>query len=97
MKKSSFVIFFSIVFSVYGLVNYYIFITGWNALPHSSPVNWFYITIYLILSLSFIAGRFLERAMLNWFSSLLVWIGAFWLGAMVYFLLFAVFFDLIRL
>ena len=97
MKKSSFVIFFSIVFSVYGLVNYYIFITGWNALPHSSPVNWFYITIYLVLSLSFIAGRFLERAMLNWFSSLLVWIGAFWLGAMVYFLLFAVFFDLIRL
>lgn len=97
MKKSSFVIFFSIVFSVYGLVNYYIFITGWNAIPHTSLINWLYIVIYLILSLSFIAGRFLERAMLNWISSLIVWIGSFWLGAMVYFLLFALFFDLIRL
>jgi predicted MPP superfamily phosphohydrolase len=97
LKHRAFIIFFSIVFSVYGLVNYYIFITGWNAFPHTSLVNWLYITIYLILSLSFIAGRFLERAILNWFSSLIVWIGSFWLGAMVYFLLFAVFFDLIRL
>ena len=97
MKKSSFVIFFSIVFAVYGAVNYYIFITGWHAIPHRSYTTTVYIMLFLILSLSFIAGRFLERAVLNWFSSLLVWIGSFWLAAMVYFLLFAVFFDIIRL
>ncbi len=97
MKKSSFVIFFSIVFTIYGAVNYYIFITGWHAIPHRSYTSTVYIIVFLFFSLSFIAGRFLERALLNWFSSLLVWIGSFWLAAMVYFLLFSVFFDLIRL
>jgi predicted MPP superfamily phosphohydrolase len=96
LKKRAFIIFFSIVFSVYGAVNYYIFITGWHAIPHRSYTTTVYITVFLILSLSFIAGRFLERKLLNWFSSLLVWIGSIWLGAMVYFLLFSIFFDLIR-
>ena len=35
--------------------------------------------------------------MLNWFSSLMVWIGSFWLAAFVYFLLFAMVIDFIRL
>jgi predicted MPP superfamily phosphohydrolase len=96
MKKSSFLIFFSIVFSLYGLVNYYIFITGWHAIPHRSYTSTVYVILFLVFSLSFIAGRFLERAVLNRFTSLLVWIGSFWLGAMVYFFLFSVLFDLIR-
>ena len=96
MKHRAFIIFFSIVFSVYGAVNYYIFITGWHAIPHRSYTTSVYLTVYLFLSLSFIAGRFLERRFLNWFSSFLVWIGSIWLGAMVYFLLFSVFFDIIR-
>jgi predicted MPP superfamily phosphohydrolase len=96
LKHRAFIIFFSIVFSVYGAVNYYIFITGWHAIPHRSYTSTVYIIVFLVLSLSFIAGRFLERKYLNWFSSLLVWIGSLWLGAMVYFLLFSVFFDIIR-
>ena len=96
MKHRAFIIFFSIVFSVYGAVNYYIFITGWHAIPHRSYTSTVYTAVFLVLSLSFIAGRFLERKVLNRFSSLLVWIGSFWLGAMVYFLLFSVFFDIIR-
>lgn len=97
MKHKAFIIFFSIVFSVYGLINYYIFITGWNAIPHRSLLSTAYLIIYIVLSVSFIAGRFLERVMINWLSSLLVWIGSLWLGAMVYFLLFTLLFDLIRL
>lgn len=97
MKHRAFIIFFSIVFSVYGLINYYIFATGWNAIPHPTPLDNIYIIIFLIFSLSFIAGRFLERAILNWFSSAMVWIGSFWLGAMIYFLMFSLLFDLVRL
>jgi predicted MPP superfamily phosphohydrolase len=96
LKHRAFIIFFTIVFSVYGAVNYYIFITGWHAIPHRSYTNALYITVFLIFSLSFIAGRFLERKFLNWFSSLLVWVGSVWFGAMVYFLLFSLFFDIIR-
>jgi predicted MPP superfamily phosphohydrolase len=96
LKHRAFIIFFSIVFSVYAAVNYYIFITGLYAIPPKSYITTVYIVVYLFLSLSFIAGRFLERRFLNWFSSFLVWIGSVWLGAMVYFLLFSVFFDIIR-
>lgn len=95
MKKSQFVIFLSIVFTVYGLVNLYIFLTGWNAVP--ADYKLLYSSAYLFLSLSYIAGRFLERKFLNWFSSLFVWVGSFWLAAMVYFLLFSIMFDLLRL
>ena len=95
MKKSQFVIFLSIVFTVYGLVNLYIFLTGWNAVPPHYKL--LYSAAYFFLSLSYIAGRFLERKFLNAVSLFFVWVGSFWLAAMVYFLLFSIAFDLLRL
>ncbi len=95
MKKSSFVIFLSIVLTVYGLVNYYIYITGLHALPNSDALS--YTVTYLFLSLSYIIGRFLERKLPGAIANIFVWIGSFWLAAMVYFLLFVIFIDLFRL
>ena len=95
MKKSSFVIFFSVVFSVYGLVNLYIFVTGITAMPDKYAS--YYTAAYIFLSLSYIAGRFLERKFLNRLSSFFVWTGSFWLAAMVYFLLAALLTDITRI
>lgn len=95
MSKKSFAIFLSIVLTVYGLVNYYIFISGWYAVPPAYKT--IYLVSFLFLSLSYIAGRFLERKFLNWFSSIFVWIGSIWLAAMVYFLLFVAALDILRL
>jgi predicted MPP superfamily phosphohydrolase len=97
MKALNFVIFLSVAFTVYGLINWYIFLHGWHALPPHSQSRTAYLTIFLFLSLSFIAGRFLERAWLSPVSEALVWIGSFWLGAMVYFLLGMLLLDLVRL
>ena len=97
MRKINFIIFFSIVLSIYGLINYYIFRTGWFALPSGSPIRIIYTLIFLFVFLSFLAGRFLERRSISWFSSLLVWTGSFWLGAMVYFFFIILFLDLVRL
>jgi len=85
MHKRAFIIFFSVVLSIYTLINLYIFIRGWEVVPENTSVRLGYVVLFLILFLSFIAGRFLERAALSRFSSVLVWIGSFWLGAMVYF------------
>jgi len=85
MHKRAFIIFFSVVLSIYTLINLYIFIRGWEVVPENTSVRLGYVVLFLILFLSFIAGRFLERAALSRFSSALVWIGSFWLGAMVYF------------
>ncbi len=97
MKKINFVIFFSIALSVYALINYYIFIREWEAGGFQSIWRTVYVAAFLLLSLSFIAGRMLERVTLSWLSSAFVLLGSFWLAAMVYFLLFAFAIDIIRL
>ena len=97
MKKINFVIFFSIALSVYALINYYIFIREWEAGGFQSTWRTVYVAAFLLLSLSFIAGRVLERVSLSWLSTTLVLLGSFWLAAMVYFLLFAFAIDILRL
>jgi len=97
MRKINFVIFFSVALSVYALINYYIFIREWEAGGFQSTWRTVYIAAFLILSVSFIAGRMLERISLSWLSSTLVLLGSFWLAAMVYFLLFAFAIDILRL
>lgn len=97
MKLLNFIIFISVVLLVYGLVNYYIFIRGWQVIPKESSLRLYYVILFLFLSLSFWVGRILENFMLNYFTDTLVWIGSFWLAFMLYFFLFIVFFDLIRL
>ncbi len=91
------IIFFGVFFTVYGLVNYYIFIRGWQALPPGPATHTVYTILFLIVALSFIAGRVLERFWISWLSESFVWIGSFWLAAMVYFLLAVLLLDLLRL
>lgn len=94
MKISQQLIFFGIVFSVYGLINYYILRRGLSVIPES------YRTIYLITGVffvvSFIAGRFLERVWISFFSDILIWVGSFWIALMFYFFLSLVIIDLLR-
>jgi predicted MPP superfamily phosphohydrolase len=97
MQKRAFIIFFSVVLFLYTLINLYIFIRGWQVIPASTSVRLGYAVVSLILFGSFIAGRFLERVALSRFSSALVWIGSFWLGAMVYFFLILLAIDVVRL
>ncbi len=97
MKTSSFIIFLSIVLLVYGSLNYYIFIRGWQAIPRISLLRTNYLILFLILSSSFFAGRILERYYPSIFSDILVWIGSFWLGAILYFFLIIIFLDILRL
>ncbi len=96
MSKISFAVFFSIVLSIYLLINFYIFLRGWQAMASLPQYRTAYLVTFCILSLSFLAGRFLERVALSWFSSAVVWIGSFWLAVMVYFLLILFCADILR-
>lgn len=95
MKLSQQLLFFGIVFSVYGLINFYIIRRALLVVPESYK-SLFIITSVIII-LSFIAGRFLERISINFFSDTLVWIGSFWIAFMFYFFLVFVVIDLLRL
>ena len=97
MRRIDFVIFFSIVLSVYGVINAYIFFRGWSTIPDGSTLAPWYLLVFLFLALSFIGGRFLERVSPSMLSSMLIWLGSFWLAAIVYLLLFVVAIDMARL
>ncbi len=93
----TFLIFYSIVLSIYGLINYYIFLRGMQALPDGSLIKAIFPWLFWILVSTFVAGRILERIYLSTLSDILVWVGSFWLGAMLYFFLALVIIDLLRI
>ncbi len=97
MRILNFIIFFSVVLLVYGSVNYYVYIRGLQALPPGARLRTIYTVLFLLLVLSFLAGRILEGFYMSFFSDALIWIGSFWLAVMVYFFLTVLVIDLVRL
>ena len=97
MKIYQFIIFFSIVLLVYGLVNTYIFNRFMQAIPPGSSWKIWAIIAFWVLAGSFIVTRFLERMYPCDLTEGLTWIGSLWLGAMAYFLMILLVIDLARL
>lgn len=95
MKLTQQLLFWGIAFSIYGLINFYIIRRALLVVPESYK-SLFIITSVIII-LSFIAGRFLERLSVNFISNTLIWIGSFWIAFMFYFFLVLVVIDLLRL
>ncbi len=95
--KASFLLFFSLVIAVYFSLNYYIYVRGLQAIPQGSSFRTYYKFLFLLLALSFIASRFLERIAINKISEVMMWIGNIWLGAILYLFLFILLLDLLRL
>ena len=91
------ILFFTIFFTVYGAVNYYIFIRGWQAISFLSYLKPFYIIIFLTASLSYILARFLSSILPPLLYDIMLWIGSFWFAFILYFFLFLVFIDILRL
>ncbi|MBP7737789.1 MAG: metallophosphoesterase [Spirochaetes bacterium] len=97
MKLINFIIFLTVFFTLYGAVNFYIFIRGWQTLPKEWIVRIPYLVIFLVLALSYIGGRVLERVSICAASNYLIWIGSFWLGMMVYLFFGVILCDILRL
>ena len=97
MRNMQFLIFFGTVFTIFFLLSWYIYTKGILAFPRGSSGRAWYIWIFVFLSFSYAAARFLERVWLSTITDVLTWIGSFWLAAFFYFLLIAVAIDLVRL
>ncbi len=97
MKISPFLIFFSIILTVYGLINYYIFKHAILAIPSQSKITGWFTTLFIFLVCAYPLGRILERVWQSWISDIFTWIGSFWLAAMLYFFLTVLVIDVISL
>ena len=99
MTNPFFVLVVGVIFVMYGGLNYYIGLRGWQALfsyvPFlSSKVYW---PVFLLLSFSYLFSRLSEKFLPTALYEGLTLIGAYWLAFMWYFLLVIVTLDLLRL
>ena len=78
------IIFFSIVLTIYSLVNIYIFFKGYNAIPVLQNNRLIYSIIFFLLAAIFIAAKILESRHSSVISDILNIIGGFWLAFMLY-------------
>lgn len=97
MKIYNLIIFLTVFLSLYGGINYYIFIRGMQAFPKGTRFRKIFLIVFLLMSSSYIYGRFLEKITICKLSDLLIWTGAYWFGMMLYFLLAVIMLDIIRL
>jgi uncharacterized protein len=97
LKTGAFIIFFTVVLVIYGLVNSYIFIRGLQAIPVASSWRPWYIASFWLIVSTFVLARIMERAYPCGFTGIITWIGSFWLAFMLYFILIALVIDFARI
>lgn len=96
MRSIYFLIFFSIVLTIYGSVNYYLFVRGLQVFSLTLQMKqWFIVTFWTIVSM-FIIGNVLERTATSAFSEWIYRIGAFWMAFMLYLFIAVVLIDFVR-
>ena len=95
MKNIQFLIFISIVLTIYSLGNIYIFLKGYNILPPPREHKLLFTILFVVLSLTFVAAKILESRHSSVFTDILNIIGGFWMAFMLYSILFLLLSDLI--
>lgn len=91
-----FVIFFSVFFTIYGLVNFYILRRGYQALELYPKLRVYFVVWLVVSAIAYFIGRWLENYFLNTWTDIIVWYGAFWLGLVVYAFISLVAIDFIK-
>jgi predicted MPP superfamily phosphohydrolase len=94
--RHTFLIFFSIVISIYLASNYYLFVRGLQAFSLTPPLRRAFIIGFWTLVPMFLVGSILERTYSSAFSEWIYRIGSFWLAFMLYFAIAAILIDLVR-
>ena len=78
MRTINFYVFFSIFLLLYGLINYYIFLKGWQLIPRGSIARPVYAVLFVLVAASYIGGRLLERYTVCAISDAAIFTGSFW-------------------
>jgi len=96
MKNYGFIIFFSLVMVIYALINFYIIRRGLSVVGSQQPLRAVLIWSVVVLASLFVIARFAERICINQLTTVMVWLGAFWLAIMVYLVLQLALIDILR-
>ncbi len=90
-------LFFTIFFTVYTALNYYIFIRGWQALQTLPALKPFYALLFIIVAYGYVIAKVLYKYLHPLAYDIILGAGAIWFAFLVYFILSLLGLDLIRL
>lgn len=90
-------LFFTIFFTVYTALNYYIFIRGWQALAAYPAFKPIYTVLFIIFAYGYVLAKLLYKFLPSLAYDILLGIGAIWFAFFVYFILSLLAIDIIRL
>jgi uncharacterized protein len=90
-------LFFTIFFTVYTALNYYVFIRGWQALTSYSYLRPYYIIVFVVVTYGYVFSKLLYKFLPPLVYDIWLGIGAIWFAFLVYFILILLGLDLIRL
>jgi predicted MPP superfamily phosphohydrolase len=91
------VLFFTIFFTVYTALNYYVFIRGWQVLASISYLRPYYVIVFVAVAYGYVFSKLLYKFLPPLVYDIWLGIGAIWFAFLVYFILFLLGLDLIRL
>jgi predicted MPP superfamily phosphohydrolase len=97
MKRYQMLIFFSIVLTIYSLVNIYLYYKGYKAVPTLQNNRFLYTITFFLLAVIFIVAKVLESNHSSVITDALNILGGFWLAFMLYGFLFFLLSDIILL
>jgi len=90
-------LFFTIFFTIYTALNYYIFIRGWQALATLSFLRPYYVVAFVLFAYGYIFSKLLYKFLPPIVYDVWLGVGAVWFAFLVYFILFLLGLDIIRL
>ncbi len=90
-------LFFTIFFTVYTALNYYIFIRGWQALASYAFLRPYYIIVFILVAYGYVFSKMLYKFLPSLVYDIWLGVGAIWFAFLVYFILLLLGLDLIRL
>jgi predicted MPP superfamily phosphohydrolase len=91
------IIFFILLIVVYSAVNYYIFRRGWQALDKLRVLRLIYVVVFTFLAYGNIFTRLLDTSLPASVYDVVYSISIYWFAFLMYFILSALFLDIIRL
>jgi uncharacterized protein len=97
MKRYQMLVFFSIVLTIYSLVNIYLYYKGLRAVPALQNNRLLYTITFFLLGVIFIAAKVLESKHSSVITDALNILGGFWLAFMLYGFIFFMLSDIILL
>lgn len=89
------ILFFTVVLLIYGLLNLYFFLRGREVLP--AHARFYYTIVFWLLASAYLVGRVAERFVPSTATTVLIWIGSYWLGVMAYGVVLLLTIDIARL